>query len=34
VTVVLADGEEPRIELVKGFWNESVFRKRRWHEFL
>ena len=30
VTVVMARGGEPNIELVKAFWNESVFRKRTW----
>ncbi|HEX6278995.1 MAG TPA: YraN family protein [Pyrinomonadaceae bacterium] len=28
VTVVGID--DPRIELLKGFWNESKFRKRKW----
>ena len=30
VTVVGAD--DPRIELLKGFWSESKFRKRKWAE--
>jgi putative endonuclease len=34
VTVLLRGAEQPRIELTKGFWNEGVFRKRRWQEFI
>jgi putative endonuclease len=30
ITLVIPDGGEPKIELTKGFWNESKFRKRRW----
>jgi len=30
VSLVLARGAEPRIELTKGFWSESKFRKRVW----
>lgn len=30
VTVLMKHGEPPRIELVKGFWTESKFRKRSW----
>lgn len=27
---VLMDGEKPKIDLVKGFWNEAKFRKKSW----
>ena len=30
VSVVLASESEPTIELIKGFWSESKFRKRVW----
>ncbi len=30
VTVLLAKGEDPVIELTRGFWNEADFRKRTW----
>ncbi len=30
VTVVLAGTNEPKLELIKGFWHESKFRKRAW----
>lgn len=30
VTLVIRRGEEPVIELVKGFWNEGKFRKKAW----
>ena len=30
VTLVLAKGEDPQIELIRGFWGESKFRKRFW----
>lgn len=30
VSLVLARGAEPRIELTKAFWSESKFRKRVW----
>jgi putative endonuclease len=30
VTVVAGPSNEPKIELVKGFWNEGKFRKRTW----
>jgi putative endonuclease len=30
VSVVLGKRGEPTIELVKGFWSESKFRKRKW----
>jgi putative endonuclease len=30
VSLVLARDAEPRIELTKGFWSESKFRKRVW----
>ena len=31
VTVLIPGGERPRIELTKGFWHESKFRKRPWN---
>jgi putative endonuclease len=30
VTIVLHSPERPKIELIKGFWNEQKFRKRHW----
>lgn len=30
VTVLLAKHSEPVVEIVRSFWNESKFRKRRW----
>ncbi len=30
VTVLLPDYSEPEIELIKGFWKTSKFRKRQW----
>ena len=30
VTVLMPDDVAPYIELIKGFWNESKFRKRKW----
>lgn len=30
VSIVLPNGEAPRIELLKGYWSESKFRKRVW----
>ena len=30
VTVVMPEGEEPHVELVRGFWHADKFRKRRW----
>lgn len=30
VTIIMRSGTLPEIELIKGFWNESRFRKRRW----
>jgi putative endonuclease len=29
-TVLIPDGEKPRIEIVRAFWSESDFRKRSW----
>ena len=34
VTVLMPDGVAPYIELIKGFWNESKFRKRKWSDEL
>jgi putative endonuclease len=31
VTVLIEADREPRLDLIKGFWNESKFRKRVWH---
>lgn len=31
VTVLIPDGEKPRIEISKGFWQESNFRKASWN---
>ncbi len=35
VTVILRNGENvtPEIELLKNFWQEEQFRKRRWSEY-
>ena len=30
VTVVVRDGQRPDIDLIKGYWDESRFRKRAW----
>lgn len=30
VSIVLAEGSAPRIELTKDFWSESKFRKKTW----
>ncbi len=30
VSIVTARDMEPKIELIKGFWSEARFRKRRW----
>jgi putative endonuclease len=32
VTVLMPKDEKPKIELVKGFWNEGKFRKRSWND--
>jgi len=32
VTIIAAAGQEPVIEVIKGFWNESKFRKRAWSD--
>jgi len=31
VTVLMAPGCEPQIELIRGLWSESQFRKRSWN---
>ena len=31
VAIVLPNSAEPEIELSRGFWDESKFRKRAWH---
>jgi putative endonuclease len=31
VTVLMPKHAEPRIELIKGFWDEGTFRKRSWN---
>jgi len=31
VSIVMPSDGEPRIELLKGFWSEENFRKRRWN---
>lgn len=31
VGIVMPFGGEPRIELLKGFWNEAKFKRRTWH---
>ncbi|HYJ92499.1 MAG TPA: YraN family protein [Pyrinomonadaceae bacterium] len=31
VTILMASGQEPRIDLIKNFWTESQFRKRSWN---
>ena len=35
VTVILREGEKatPEVELLKNFWQEEQFRKRRWSEY-
>jgi putative endonuclease len=30
VSILIPDGREPQIELLKGCWNEAKFRKRAW----
>jgi hypothetical protein len=30
VSLVIAPDAEPNIELTKGFWSESSFRKKAW----
>ena len=30
ITVLLEKGQEPQIELIKGFWSEAKFRKKTW----
>lgn len=30
ITVLLAKGENPQIELIRGFWSEAKFRKKAW----
>ena len=32
VTIIAAPGQRPHIEVIKGFWNESKFRKRAWSD--
>ncbi len=32
VTVLMPEHTEPRIELIKGFWDEGSFRKRSWND--
>ena len=32
VTVLMRPTEEPQIELIRGFWNEDKFKKRKWYE--
>jgi len=32
VTVLMQEGERPKIDLVKGFWTEGKFRKRAWND--
>src|SRR5580765_6786964 len=34
VTVLMQEGERPKIDLVKGFWTEGKFRKRTWNDHL
>ena len=31
VTVLMPENSDPEIELSRGFWDESKFRKRSWH---
>jgi putative endonuclease len=31
VSVVIPEADEPRVELLKGFWTEEKFKKRSWH---
>ena len=33
VTVILGDGETPRIELLRNFWNDESVRRKRWINF-
>ncbi len=30
ITVLLEKGEDPQIELIRGFWSEAKFRKKAW----
>jgi putative endonuclease len=32
VTILMPKDSEPEIELTKGFWSESKFRKQNWHD--
>lgn len=32
VTVLMPKDAEPNIELIKGFWSEAAFRKKRWSD--
>jgi putative endonuclease len=32
VTVLMPNDSGPEIELIKGFWNEAKFRKRKWSD--
>ena len=32
VTVLTPKHSEPEIQLIKGFWSDTKFRKRRWHQ--
>lgn len=34
VSIVLNGKKAPKIEIFKGFWSESKFRKKRWEEIL
>lgn len=34
VTVLMPKGEKPKIELIKGFWHESKFRKHTWNHHI
>lgn len=34
VSIVLGEGENTKIEIFKGFWSESKFRKKSWGDFL
>ena len=31
VTILMTPDKNPKIDLIKGFWSESQFRKRRWN---
>lgn len=31
VTVLMSKGADPRIEIIKGFWDENKFRKKTWN---